>query len=116
MIGLRWEVANHSLEETEAFVKDVEKAVVCLLEEGNWQLPVGGFLDRSWLGDPVSARECTNSDFRGYEAPLALIDRLSFHTCCTIAIKRPPNLPPYPSVSFAPTICSEFEQRLRRYR
>jgi hypothetical protein len=45
MISLRWDVANYSTEETEAFVKDVEKAVGWLLEEGNWEREVGGFLD-----------------------------------------------------------------------
>jgi hypothetical protein len=45
MISLRWDVANYSMEETEAFVKDVEKAVMWLLEEENWEREVGGFLD-----------------------------------------------------------------------
>jgi hypothetical protein len=45
MISCGWEVANYSREETEAFVKDVEKAVGWLSEEGNWEREVGGFLD-----------------------------------------------------------------------
>jgi len=45
MISLRWDVANYSREETEAFVGDVEKAVMWLLEERNWGWEVGGFLD-----------------------------------------------------------------------
>lgn len=45
MISMRWDVANYSQSEVEAFVKDVEKAIVWLLEEGNWEKGVGGFLD-----------------------------------------------------------------------
>lgn len=45
MISLRWDVANYSQEETERFVGDVEKAVVWLLEEGNWGSSVAEFLD-----------------------------------------------------------------------
>ncbi|KAJ4293617.1 hypothetical protein N0V90_008901 [Kalmusia sp. IMI 367209] len=46
MISLRWDVANYSALEVERFVKDVEKAIVWLLEEGNWEAPVSGFLDQ----------------------------------------------------------------------
>jgi acyl-CoA synthetase (AMP-forming)/AMP-acid ligase II len=45
MISLRWDAANYSQGETEKFVKDVERAVVWLLYEGNWEAPVEGFLD-----------------------------------------------------------------------
>ena len=45
MISMRWDVANYSQEEVEGFVKDVEKAIVWLLDQGNWETPVGGFLD-----------------------------------------------------------------------
>jgi acyl-CoA synthetase (AMP-forming)/AMP-acid ligase II len=45
MISLRWDAANYSQGETEKFVRDVERAVVWLLEEGNWERGVGGFLE-----------------------------------------------------------------------
>jgi len=45
MISLRWDAANYSQVETERFVRDVEKAVVWLLDEANWEAPVSGFLD-----------------------------------------------------------------------
>jgi acyl-CoA synthetase (AMP-forming)/AMP-acid ligase II len=45
MISLRWDAANYSQVETERFVRDVERAVVWMLEEGNWEAHVGGFLD-----------------------------------------------------------------------
>ena len=45
MISLRWDAANYSQVETERFVKDVERAVMWLLDEGNWEKSVGGFLD-----------------------------------------------------------------------
>ena len=45
MISLRWDAANYSQVETERFVRDVEKAIVWLLDEANWEAPVGGFLD-----------------------------------------------------------------------
>ncbi|KAF2994277.1 nrps [Curvularia kusanoi] len=44
-ISLRWDVANYSKEETMEFVGDVEKAVLWLVEEGNWGRPVGEFLE-----------------------------------------------------------------------
>ena len=44
MIGMRWDVANHSRGEVEGFVKDVEKAIVWLLGKGGWKRPVGEFL------------------------------------------------------------------------
>lgn len=44
MFSLRWDVANSSKEETERFVKDIERAVMWLLEHGNWDLPIGTFL------------------------------------------------------------------------
>lgn len=50
MISLRWDAANYSRGETEAFVRDVEGAVGWLLKEGNWELPVGGFLDSITAG------------------------------------------------------------------
>lgn len=50
MISLRWDEANYSRGETEAFVRDVEGAVGWLLKEGNWDLPVGGFLDSITAG------------------------------------------------------------------
>jgi acyl-CoA synthetase (AMP-forming)/AMP-acid ligase II len=45
MISLRWDAANYSQGETEGFVRDVERAVVWLLEEGNWERGVGEFLE-----------------------------------------------------------------------
>jgi hypothetical protein len=45
MISLRWDAANYSQVETERFVRDVERAVVWLLDEGNWEMPLGGFLE-----------------------------------------------------------------------
>jgi hypothetical protein len=45
MISLRWDAANYSQVETERFVRDVERAVVWLLDEGNWERDVGGFLE-----------------------------------------------------------------------
>ena len=44
-VSLRWDVANYSREETMEFMKDVEKAVVWLVEEGNWGKPLGEFLE-----------------------------------------------------------------------
>lgn len=44
MVSLRWDVANFSQGAVEAFVGDVERAVRWLLEEGNWDRGVGGFL------------------------------------------------------------------------
>lgn len=44
MISLRWDVANYSQGEVERFLGDVEKAVLWLLDEENWTLPVGDFL------------------------------------------------------------------------
>lgn len=43
-VSLRWDVANYSAEETMAFMRDTEKAVLWLLEEGNWKKPLGDFL------------------------------------------------------------------------
>jgi len=51
MISLRWDVVNYSLEETERFVKDVEKAVGWLLDERKWHEPVGEFLDETTAGE-----------------------------------------------------------------
>lgn len=45
MIGMRWDVANYSAEETTKFVQDTGKAVLWLLEEENWNAPVSKFLD-----------------------------------------------------------------------
>jgi hypothetical protein len=45
MISLRWDAANYSQAETERFVRDVERSVVWLLDEGNWEKPVDGFLE-----------------------------------------------------------------------
>lgn len=53
MISLRWDAANYSQAETESFVKDVERAVMWLLDEGNWEAPVGGFLDSCGKGEGV---------------------------------------------------------------
>jgi hypothetical protein len=46
MISLRWDVANYSQEEVERFVKDVEKAIMWLLEEDSWAQPISDFLGR----------------------------------------------------------------------
>lgn len=43
-ISLRWDVANYSVGETMRFVRDVERAVLWMLEEGNWGRGVGEFL------------------------------------------------------------------------
>jgi acyl-CoA synthetase (AMP-forming)/AMP-acid ligase II len=45
MVSLRWDAANYSQAETERFVRDVERAVGWLLDEGNWEKPVGGFVE-----------------------------------------------------------------------
>ena len=45
MLSLRWDVAKYSKEETERFVGDLEKAVVWLLDEENWEAPIGELLD-----------------------------------------------------------------------
>ncbi|EMC95189.1 hypothetical protein BAUCODRAFT_123657 [Baudoinia panamericana UAMH 10762] len=44
MIVLRWDVANYSRAQTQAFVEDVEKAVHWLLNKTNWDMPVNEFL------------------------------------------------------------------------
>ena len=43
-ISIRYDAANFSAEEGLVFVKDVEKAVLWLLEEENWDRPIGEFL------------------------------------------------------------------------
>ena len=43
-VSLRWDVANYSAGETMEFMRDVEKAVLWLLEEENWNKPLGEFL------------------------------------------------------------------------
>ncbi|GAB7331580.1 hypothetical protein MBLNU13_g02961t1 [Cladosporium sp. NU13] len=53
MLSLRWDVANYSREETERFVGDMERAVVWLLEEENWEREVGGFLDEVTAGRKI---------------------------------------------------------------
>lgn len=40
-VTLRWDVANYSAGEVKAFIKDLETAVRWLLEEYNWERPVG---------------------------------------------------------------------------
>ena len=45
MVSMRWDAANYSQVETERFVRDVERAVVWLLDEENWEMPLGGFLE-----------------------------------------------------------------------
>lgn len=44
-VSLRWDVANYSRGETMEFMKDVEKAVLWLVEEENWGKPLGEFLE-----------------------------------------------------------------------
>jgi hypothetical protein len=46
MISLRWDAANYSREETERLIKDVEKAVMWLVDEKNWDAPVGDLLQQ----------------------------------------------------------------------
>ena len=45
MLSMRWDVANFSRERTKGYVEDIEAAVLWLTEEGNWERPVGDFLE-----------------------------------------------------------------------
>jgi hypothetical protein len=46
MISMRWDVGNCSREETQAFVKNLESAVIWLTSKENWDVPVGKFVEQ----------------------------------------------------------------------
>ncbi|KAL5407395.1 hypothetical protein PMIN04_011741 [Paraphaeosphaeria minitans] len=66
-ISLRWDVANYSREETMRFVRDTERAVLWMLEEGNWGRGVGAFLAtvEEPVPDAVSSGKKVNGDSEG---------------------------------------------------
>ncbi|KAF2448804.1 acetyl-CoA synthetase-like protein [Karstenula rhodostoma CBS 690.94] len=68
-ISLRWDVANYSAEEVRRFVGDTERAVLWLLEEGNWGRGLGEFLGTVGEGvvGEVKGEEAKVGEVKGEE-------------------------------------------------